>query len=64
MLRHKMGEDYTEPKGYPDFDEFRMIEVYTRVAKPEKKGGNHQVVCYSREQFASHNSYYSFWYGY
>ena len=58
MLRHKLGEDYTEPKGYPDFDEFRMIEVYTRIAK---KGGNHQVVCYSREQFASHNSYYSFW---
>ena len=22
---------------YPDFDEFRMIEVYTRVAKPEKR---------------------------
>ena len=37
MLRHKLGEDYTEPKGYPDFDEFRMIEVYTRVAKPEKR---------------------------
>ena len=37
MLRHKLGEHYTEPKGYPDFDEFRMIEVYTRVAKPEKR---------------------------
>ena len=24
-------------KGYPDFDEFRMIELYTRVAKPEKR---------------------------
>ena len=59
MLHLKLGEDYTEPKGYPNFDEVCMTEVYTRVAKPEKKGGNHKVVSFSRE-----HRYYSSWYEY
>lgn len=36
-LKCKLGENFTEPPGYPDFDEFRLIELYTRVSKPEKR---------------------------
>lgn len=33
-IRHKLGRDFTEP---PDFDEFRVVELYTRVSKAEKR---------------------------
>ena len=36
-LRHKLGERLTEPPGYPDLSEFRIVEMYTRVSKPEKR---------------------------
>ena len=36
-IRHKVGRDFTEPPGYPDFDEYRIIELYTRVSKAEKR---------------------------
>ena len=36
-IRHKMGKNFTEPPEYPDFDEFRMVELYTRVSRPEKR---------------------------
>ena len=36
-IRQKLGRDFTEPPGYPDFDEFRIIELYTRVSKADKR---------------------------
>lgn len=36
IIRHKMGKNFTEPPEYPDFDEFRMVVLYTRVSRPEK----------------------------
>ena len=36
-IRHKMGKNFTEPPEYPDFDEFCMVELYTRVSRPEKR---------------------------
>lgn len=32
-----MGKNFTEPPEYPDLDEFRMVELYTRVSRPEKR---------------------------
>ena len=32
-----MGDDFTDPPNYPDFNEFRMVELYTRVSKPDKR---------------------------
>ena len=36
-IRYKMKEAFTDPPGYPDFDEFRMVELYTRVSRSEKR---------------------------
>lgn len=36
-IRHKLGRGFTEPPGYPNFDEFRIVELYTRVSKAEKR---------------------------
>ncbi len=36
-LRHKLGKHFTHPPNYPDFSEFRMVELYTRVSTPEKR---------------------------
>lgn len=35
-LRQKLGKELTEPPGYPDISEFRMVEFYTRVSTPAK----------------------------
>ena len=37
ILREKLGNEITEPTGYPDLSEFRMVELYTRVSTPAKR---------------------------
>lgn len=37
MIRAKMGVTFTEPPGYPDHAKFRLAEMYSRVARNEKK---------------------------
>ncbi len=36
-LRNKLGRKLTEPSGYPDLSEFRMVEIYTRVSWPANR---------------------------
>ena len=31
-IRKKLGKRFTEPAGYPDFHQFRLVDMYTRVA--------------------------------
>ena len=37
MLQHKLGSAFTEPPGYPNVSQFRMVEMYSRVLTNEKK---------------------------
>ena len=37
MVRHKLGSVFTEPPGYPDVSQFRMVEMYSRVLTTEKR---------------------------
>ena len=37
MVRHKLGSVFTEPPGYPDVSQFRMVEMYSRVLTSEKR---------------------------
>ncbi len=32
-----LESELTEPPGYPDISEFRMVEIYTRVSKPARR---------------------------
>ena len=32
-----MGKEFTEPIGYPDFHQFRMVEMFTRASTKEMK---------------------------
>ena len=36
-IKYKLGKDFTDPSGYPELDEFRLVELYTRVSRPEKR---------------------------
>ena len=37
LLKSKLGENFTEPVGYPNLSGYRLIEMYTRVLPSEKK---------------------------
>ena len=37
MIRHKLGSVFTEPPGYPDVSQFRMVEMYSRILTSEKR---------------------------
>ena len=37
MLRHKLGSAFSEPPGYQDVSQFRMVEMYSRVLTSEKR---------------------------
>ena len=36
-IRTKRGQRFTEPFGYPDFHQFRLVEIFTRVATTAMK---------------------------
>ena len=36
-IRTKLGQRFTEPFGYPDFHQFRLVEIFTRVATTAMK---------------------------
>ena len=36
-LKHKLGPDITEPSNYPNTEEFRVLDMFTRVLTAEKK---------------------------
>ena len=40
ILRKKLGNELTEPPGYPDLSEFRMVELYTRDRHLQKGSHN------------------------
>ena len=37
FLKKKMKDEFTEPPGYPNMSGYRLVDMYTRVATPEKK---------------------------
>ena len=37
MLHQKLGDYFTYPPGYPDFHQFRVIDMYTRAATVEMR---------------------------
>lgn len=37
MLRHKLGSAFSEPPGYQDVSQFRMVEMYSHVLTSEKR---------------------------
>lgn len=37
LLRAKLGKEFTEPIGYPDLHQFRMVEMFTRASTKEMK---------------------------
>ena len=37
LLRAKLGKEFTEPVGYPDLHQFRMVEMFTRASTIEMK---------------------------
>ena len=41
MLRQKLGDYFTYPPGYPDFHQFRVIDMYTRAATVEMRENVH-----------------------
>ena len=36
-IRYEMKEAFIDPPGYPDLDEFTMVELYTHVTRSEKR---------------------------
>ena len=36
-MKHKTGEEFTEPPGYPNLSGFQLIELFTAVLTTEKK---------------------------
>ena len=36
-LQITLGKEFTEPPGYPNLHQFRLIEMYTRASLPEMK---------------------------
>ena len=37
LLQAKLGKEFTEPIGYPDLHQFRMVEMFTRASTKEMK---------------------------
>ena len=37
LLKHKMGSSFTEPPGYPNLSDFRLVDMFTAVLTAEKK---------------------------
>lgn len=37
LLQAKLGKEFTEPIGYPDLHQFRMVEMFTRTSTKEMK---------------------------
>ena len=37
LLKHKMGDGFTEPPGYPNLSGFRLVDMFTAVLTTEKK---------------------------
>ena len=42
LLRSMLSRNFTEPPGYPDVHEFRIVDMYTRASLPEMK---EKVLC-------------------
>ena len=36
-IRAKLGKDFTDPPGYPDYHKFRLVDMYTRASSKEMK---------------------------
>ena len=36
-IRDKMGADFTEPQGYPDYHQFRLVDMYSRSSSDGMK---------------------------
>lgn len=36
-IRSKLGKDFTEPSGYPDYHKFRLVDMYTRASSNDMK---------------------------
>lgn len=36
-IKVKLGDGYTEPPGYPNLGQYRVIDMFTRVLTPPKK---------------------------
>ena len=62
-IRHTIGKNFTEPPEYPNFNEFHMVELYTRVSRPKKREAVNKIICYTRWQATVSNSYNCIWYG-
>ena len=45
MLRQKLGDYFTYPPGYPDFHQFRVIDMYTRAATVEMRENDLTTMC-------------------
>ncbi len=37
MLQQELGELFTSPPGYPNIEQFRQVEMFTRVLTVEKR---------------------------
>jgi len=36
-LRRMLGDHFTEPSGYPDYHQFRLVDMYTRASSEDMK---------------------------
>ena len=36
-IKYKLGKDFTDPSGYPELDEFRLVELYTHECQDQKR---------------------------
>jgi len=36
-IKHKLGVDFTDPPGYPNSSQFRLVDMFSRVLTVEKK---------------------------
>ena len=37
LVKNLLGAGFTDPRGYPNLHEFRLVDMYTRASKPDMK---------------------------
>ena len=63
-VRHKMSTNFTEPVGYPDLHQFRLIDMYTRVSINIYERKSNHIIFNTRLKVAYSYCNYSIQYGY